>query len=332
MVKIILFNELESSIIDKLLWHLKKNNKTDDISFVNNNRTALEEIARSISLYPSIMKEQQLGKGIRTIETLVESLCEKDELSIMLHIPTKAVLGNGYLIAKINFFSMLIYLTNEIQGLEDIAAQIKSIISNNVFTIMSEEVFLSIIEDNDIPKHIRMNAGYLLAKIWEYRLDHGVKEFAPILLNIWKAREKLMPAFGTMNGFSELLLISEQTESVWLDFFRRDSLSEKEISSLEEFIFGLSYEEMIQIRMQMERMGKSSITKQDVEEIIGKNRIYPEYKICDPREFYRSFEHRKINAKFRAKARTDGPHKTIEEYIMCYLLSIPEEWMGRDAM
>lgn len=325
MKRIIVFRKEEQSAIETLLSELESGGRENEITTIKNNRDALRELAGSISLYPSILKEQQLGSATRTVETLVNSMCRIDQLDVRLHIPTKALLGNGYLIAKVNFFYMLLYLSEELPGVPEIKDLLKSFISSNISTLMAEEVFLAIIEDGEIQLDIRMNAGYLLANIWEYRLDHGVKEFAPILSDMWKAREKLVPVFGTMLGFSELFKMSEHIEPAFFDFIQRDELTEEEIASIEEFVFGLSFEEMEKIREEMERRDISVLGRKEVEDIIGPNRIYPEYRVTDLRDLYRSFRHRKSNARYRTRANHNGPHKTIEEYIMCYLLSLPVE-------
>ena len=321
MKRIVPFREEEGKIIENLLSALREKDRSKEIITVENNMVALKELARSISLYPSILKEQSLGSATRSVETLVDSMCSTDEFDFRLRIPTKALLGNGYLIAKINFFYMLIYLCGQVSASDEIKDSIMSFISNNIFTLMAEDVFLSIIEDCGIAPDVRMKAGYFIADIWERRLDHGVKEFVPILSEIWKARETLVPAFGTMLGFSELFKISGQIEPAFLDFFQRDELTDEEITSIEEFIFGLTYEETVKLRAEMERRDKYVLCREEVEEILGHNRIYAQERMKDHREIYHSFKHRKTNAKYRARAKLAGPHKTIEEYIMCYLLA-----------
>ncbi len=320
MKEIILFSEEEIDIIEKVLNILKEGKKNTEFKRIKNNRTSLQQLAASISLYPSILEVQHLGSAKRSVETLVFSLCREEQLDLRFHMPTKALLGNAFSIAKINFFFLLLYIVLENEQLKDSYTILKKIISNIVFTLMAEEVFLSIIDDRYVLKDIKIKAGYLLANIWEYRLDHGVKEFAPILSNIWRARGVLIPTFGTMLGFSELFRISEFIEPGFFDFLQRDELSDEEIESIDEFIFGLTYEETLKIREEMENSGKYVISRQDVDNILGKNRIYPDYDISDPRELYRSFSDRKVNAKYRAKSNLKGPKKTVEEYLMCYLL------------
>ncbi len=322
-IDILLFSEDEEGIIGTIVHGLEGLGRVQDLETIGNNRAALEELARAISLYPSILESHQLGSSCRSVESLVAALCEKAVPDMILHIPTKAILGRGYSIAKINFFIMLKYIVCEIEGMRSHVETLNAMIAANVFGITAEEVYISIIEDMSTAAHIRSNAAYLLAHTWEYRLGYEVREFAPILGAVWKAREKLIPNFGTMLGFSELFLISDNIETAWFDFLLRDRLSEEEIYALEEFIFGLTYEEIISLRAGMAERGKTSLSREEVDEFIESKHMH-EYSNDDPRDLYRSFRDRKLRARYRARARLAGPQKTLEEYLMCFLLAQPE--------
>ncbi len=331
MKKIILFHKEEKRLLDQFLDILKREKRNSDRDSIEHSRNALKDLAEAISMYPPIMGKQQLGNISRSVETLIDMLCMKEDPDLILHIPTKALVGKGFLIAKINFFYMFLYLAKGIgdsREIQDVLHELKMIISNNIFTLMSEEVFLSIIEDRKNSMHIRTNAGYLLANIWEYRLDHGIREFAPILSNIWKAREQLKPAFGTLMGFTELFKLSQGLDPLWLEFIDQALSTEEETSSLEEFLFGLSFEEISRLRGFMELTERNCLSPEDIFQVIGESSAYPRYDPDDSREFYRSFRHRLINTKVRKRARLMGPKKTIEEYIICYLLSRPSEKGG----
>jgi hypothetical protein len=267
----------------------------------------------------------------RSVFTLVDTLQFQDITDLVLHIPTKALLGKGFTFAKINFFYMLYYLAGDREAGPEDGTAIMDVISANVFTLMGEEVFLSIISDHAIPQHIRTNAGYLLANIWEYRMDHGVAEFAPVLTAVWKARQINRPSYGTMLGISELFKISEGSSKIWVDFLQRDSLCTEEVDAMQEFLLGLSYEEMAMLNENMERTGKNCLTRQEIDVILGERKVYPEYSYDDPRELFKSYRHRHKNAGFRYRAKREGPKKTLEEYIMCYLLSRPGDWIAADC-
>ncbi len=320
---IVLFNQEEESIIKNIVDALERLERTDVLESVRNNQTALRELAGSISLYPSILEKHQLGSFSRSVESLIESLCRRDVPDMILRIPTKAILGRGFSIAKINFLMMIRYVTEDFEELKTEVPRLLAQLANNVFTLTAEEVYLSIIDDEMTSRHIRYNAAYLLAHTWEYRIGYGVPEFAPILLSLWSARSKLIPHFGTMLGFSELFTISKEIEPNWFDFLERDELGEEEIFSLEEFIFGMTYEEIVSLRYKMEESGKSSFCREEIENCIGSD-VYPVYDGADPRELYRSFRGRKTHSRYRARAHVAGPKKTLEEYLMCFLLSVPE--------
>jgi hypothetical protein len=323
--EIVIFNQAEENLVSSVASILSESGRAGDADTLGNNRSALDDLARSISLYPSILEEHTLAGTSRSIDSLIRKLCTTWVPDMILHIPTKAVLGRGFSIAKINFFIMLRYVAREMERLKTFEDDILSLIAANVSALTAEEVFISIIEDMRIAEEIRYRAGYQVAQIWEYRVQYGVREFAPILHTLWKSREKLVPHFGTMLGFSELCMLSKDTETSWFDFLQRDGLTEDEICALEEFIFGLTHEEIVYLRESMEKNGKISLSRQEVESLLDKPQHYPEYWSDDPRELYRSFRDRKHHSRFRARAAAPGPKKTLEEYLMVFLLSRQQE-------
>lgn len=321
---LVVFSEREERIAGEILDLLARRGKTAEAGAVRTNKRALEELARSISMYPSILEERRLGGSSRSIKSLIDRLCQREIHDMILHIPTKAILGRGFSIAKINFFLMLSYVMREMKDPGGYAPVLLSLVAENVSSITAEEVYISILEDMSISKDVRGRAVNLLAHTWEYRLGDGVKEFAPILRKLWSARGKLVPNFGTMLGFAELFVISGSTETTWFDFITRDGLSDEEVHSVEEFIFGLSHEEIARLREVMLSQGRTSLDKQEVQALMGPSRSFPEYMSDDPKELYRSFRDRKLHARFRKRAGAGGPKKTLEEYLMCFLLSVPD--------
>ncbi len=326
MNDIIIFKPEEQAIVDTLVEELNRRRLTDELASISSNEMALNELSRSISMYPSILGSQSLGTSLRSVETLIENMVLHDMVDMLFHIPTKAILGQGYALAKINFFFMLLYICRETGKMKNIEADLLTAIQNNIYSIMAEEVFIAIIADKKIPMHIRSNAGYLLVNIWEHRLDHCVEEFAPTLTSIWLARDRLRPGFGTMLGVSELFSLAAQSDPVWFDFLQREELNEEEVNALQEFLLGLSYEEMKHISYHMKQEGKSAVNGEDVTKLIGEGDLDQFYREGDPRRFFKSFSHRKNNAIYRARGNLTGPKKTFEEYLMCFLLSRPGEW------
>jgi len=328
MKKIIPFLPLEEETINEVKSYLESVNKLEESKTLSNNEEALHDLARSISKYPSILGVQHLGGARRSVDTLVDTLQFHDMMDLVLYIPTKALLGKSFSFAKINFFYMIYYIAREHPGLGDHEDRILDIISGNIFTVMAEEVFLSIISDKKISKHVRSNAGYLLANIWEYRMGHGVSRFAPVLNKVWEARKAMKPVYGTMLGLSELFMLSQNSSGIWIRYLQREELNQDEIDALREFLMGLTYEEMKMLGENMDRSGKTCLNEQEMDIILGERKIYPEYRYDDPRELFKSYRHRSKNASFRLRALREGPKKTMEEYIMCYLLSLPDAWIA----
>lgn len=321
MNKIILLKNTELWLLKELLFKLERFNRKTEIREIKNEMKALKTLARTISLYPSIIEVKDIGKKTFNIDTLVENLCRKNEYNIVFNMPTKAILGKSYLIAKLNFFYRLLYLINEIEELAPAETAVTSVISDIIFSLMAEEVFLEIISDPHQTLDIRTNAGCYIIRIWEYRLTYGIKEFAPILENIWKARETISPVYGTLMGTAEMFQLSNKIDPQVRDFFNNHEFSDDDNYSLEEFLFGLRYENIIILRKKMKEMNKTVVTRSEIEQILNKNNLLTcRSKIGGPREFYSFFVQRKINAIHRAKTHSEGPKKTIEEHIMCYLL------------
>ena len=325
---LVVFNDDESGLIDRCQRVVKERGMIEPYQRIVSNINALIELSRAISQYPSILRSTDLGGNMRSVDSLIEMLCQKEGFDKTLHIPTKAVLGKGFLVAKINFFHMIRYLANPLPELREESIEINTIISEIVFTLMSEEVFVSIIEEENKDEAIRTRAAFLLANIWEYRLNQNVRDFAPILNSIWEARKKLQPVFGTMMGTIELMTLSAELDKAWADFVSFSTGSEEITQAIEEFLFTLSHEELTEIRVKMSELNLRCITKKDLSPILGKSHAYPEFGENDPREMYIFYRSRKHNAKFRKRAERPGPKMTIEEYIMSYLLSQPE-WAAK---
>ncbi len=326
MKEITTFGQEELKVIEAIKYLLDEDNKDHEIQLLNNNIFSLQTLTKSISLYPSILGEQHLNLNTRTIDSLITTICLNDPIDFILHIPTKAILGKSFIIAKINFFYMMLYMIQENFkdshiDISSIKTSICNIISNNIYSIIAEEVFLAILSDKSIPITIQKSSAYWLSQIWEHRMEHGIKSFTPILNKLWEIRQTMKPVFGTLLGLSEIFLLSEHHDNHWLNFLQRDELSEEEVDSLKEFIFGISYEEMTYLINRMNYMDKSSLSDEEISKFLGDKKVYPDFHLDDARNFFKFFQHRKNKALFRQKTQILGPKKTIEEYLMIYLLS-----------
>ncbi len=318
---LILFNDTESELVYQCLYCIKKNNKHDEVERIEKNINALLELIQAISFYPSILKSDSLSNKSRSVDTLMEVLRHNEGLDKIMYTPIKAVLGKSFLLAKLSFFKMMIIIAGEVPELQSKVNDLTNCATDVIFTLMVEEVYLCIVEDDDSDDLVRNRAGFLLANIWEYQLMEGVNDFAPILNEMWTARKKLIPIFGTMLGTMEIMQISQNVGPLWIEFIQHEDNPDEVFQAVEEFLFTLSYEELCLLRKEMKDKDLNSVSREKVEVLIGKSKLYADFDEADNREMYRFFRSRKINALFRKRAHMPGPKKTLEEHIMCYLLS-----------
>lgn len=320
MKTIQVFSEAEENITHQIKAMLRRTGAADDFRRVDDTHSSLIILADSISRYQSIFQDQHLGLHQRTVETLVENLCAHPDLNLVLNTPTKAVLGRGFSIAKINFFLLMSYLCNDNEGLCSKLEEIADIITHNVFSIMTEDVFTSIIADTSVDTGTRMEAGYFLARIWEHRVYRGVDEISPVLTNLWKTRRHFIPAYGTMAGISEIATFCARSDPEWDSFIEDDDFTDDTLESLREYLMGLTHEEMLSVQDYMERNSISSFSHEKINEMLGRSKSYMMINYDDPREIYHFYARRRENAVFRKKSGISGPSKTIEEYLICYMI------------
>jgi len=314
------FSDSEEIIISEIKKILQNSKNMEDIKVIEDTLISLQMLAESISHYPSLLDHQVLGKHSRTLESLVQNLCSHAGLSLLLNTPTKAILGRGFKIAKMNFFILISYICADYLHICSGNENIRKIISLNVFSIMAEEVFISIISDDTVDIRLRTDAGSLLAKIWEYRIYKGIEELEPVLTDLWISRQSFSPVFGTMQGVTEITSFCAERNPMWLNFLEDNEFNEDTLDALREYLMGLSFEEMIKIDDYMQLESISSFSIADIERVLGNSKSYPMNDYHDPREMYHFYARRKNNAIFRKKSSIRGPKRTIEEYIICYML------------
>ncbi|HPR38036.1 MAG TPA: hypothetical protein PLT13_10620 [Spirochaetota bacterium] len=320
MTAIQAFTSPEKYIIEQITEMLRNTDAIDDYVRVDETHLSLLILAESISRYPSILQDQHLGQNRRTVDTLVQNLCSHPNLNLVLNTPTKAVLGRGFTIAKINFFLLVSYLCSDNEGLCMMLDEIQDIITHNVFSMMTEDVFISIVSDDSIEYETRIEAGYFLTKIWENRIYKGIEEISPVLNNLWKNRLNFIPAYGTLAGISEIATFCSRSNPEWNRFIEDDDFTDDTLESLREYLMGLSHEEMLLVQDYMEKNSIISFNRDNISGMLGRDKSYAMINYDDPREMYHFYSRRKENAEFRKKSRIKGPSKTIEEYLVCYMI------------
>ncbi len=279
----------------------------------------LRTSAELVRDYPSIASSWE-DSGDRTFsaDTLVELLCHVPDYDLDLHIPTKAVLGQAYLVAKINFLKALGYVVRDDSLRERIAREV----GQSIYTKLAEELFVSIVTDATAPRDVKTGAARFLFRIWEDRLLMEVDDFAPYLESAWQARAKLLPVLGTMLGTQEVFrLFQEARDKRFLDYFGEDDVEEEQLFALEEFLFDLSHEEIARLRAHMIEEGRAVVTLEAARALLGQARTsWTPPATNAAQALYTSYKKRRVNAAHRTLTGEPGPKKTAEEYVMIAFL------------
>ncbi len=189
---------------------------------------------------------------------------------------------------------------------------------------MAEDLYISIISDSSGDESWAGRASRELITIWDDRSKAEIDVFAPLLQQLWEARNSLVPVLlGTLLGTVELLQLSMQLSNTWHVFLQERGNQAEVVSALNEFLFSLSYEQQRKLEKWMDSNGGKVVSR---EEAAGLLNLGPSQRLEGPGEdelpvirLYRSFHRRNALARMRRDSERKGPHRTLEQYLLLYL-------------
>lgn len=332
--KISAFSEKEKVVLEKASALLME--KGDDIyQTFKNRKKDLDVLALLVSRTAPLRGKEKYGMEKRDVSTMAEAISSTGTMNPLL-VPTRATMGRCFVITKINFFFFILKVIIPDKANCTIAEEIQKYYSKMIFSLMAEEAYESIIDNNlSDKKHVKA-AAEELTHLWEYRMDRNLDEFSPPLMALWKERCKIIPILGTLKGTMEILKLSINLPNAWIQFLAENSSKEDVGDALEEFVFGLSYEEIKYLREKMQTLSLTAIDRKQAVEILKNNCNYSAthcnsfFFEGDAREIYSFFHQRLANASKRKLVgeNPEGPEKTIEEL---FLISILEKKKGNIA-
>jgi len=311
-------DEAELSLVQESLQWLEAEHP-EDAELARRRFQDLHLLGRAISRFPSVI-ESQIIRGVeRNGKTLVASLTQFSRSSRILHTPSRVVALRSYLVAKSHAFSLLCILMDHNHPLQ---TGLKSVIFKISCALMAEDVYLACLENPlfSMEKKIRLASD--LVHLWEHGIDPRSVHHVPSLQALWSAREASPPTFGTLDGSSELVRLSMELDDEWQDFLLHNLNNEETKAALEEFLFGLSYEEIQQLRSRLVKYGICAIDYGEVRSYLGAEPAYGDYSGFfhngDPRAIYDFYAERRDAAQYRHRSKAPGPHKTLEELYLMY--------------
>ena len=309
-------SEDEELLVGKIEDWLKDRNPQNHI-LVHERFRRLRNLGNAVFDYPSIKNIQYVRDILIDEHQLTESLLAFSAASQLLRTPAKVAALRSFLVAKFHAFSLLARLTEDNEGLH---LPSKNISFSVIFTLMAENVYFSCLEDPGFSSNTKSRLADDLIALWDSGTDLRSIRHLMALSSLWTARDSSPPSFGTMDGNTELLRISIDmgTDTEWEDFLKEESTNDKTRWALEEFLFGLSYEEILQVRGRLKRYGVTSVSHKEVRSYLDSKPVFSPVNNHDPRAIYDFFIERRDACTLRKRVSAPGPLHTLEEIYLKY--------------
>jgi hypothetical protein len=228
------------------------------------------------------------------------------------------VAARSFLVAKSHAFSLLSIL---VRDTDRFRTPVRSVIFSIICTLMAEEVYFSCLDDPSFSESIKSRLAADLLSLWDSGTDPRSSQHLPALESLWIARDEAPPVFGTMDGFSELMRISLDLGEDWHEFVAEHISDNETRWALEEFLFGLSYEEILEVRSRLRSVGISAVNADEVRSYLGGKPAYALAKDPDPRAIYDFYVDRRDAAALRKRISSAGPLRTLEEIYLKYRIA-----------
>ncbi len=330
-IGITILTKHQEALVKRLLDALHKE-APDRVDHLETRLRKVEKLAKDIALFPSLLERTETNTSVRTPEELIESLVSyHEEGDTLLQLPSKATLGKSFLVTKIHTFYSMYKLARDFTSMDE--KSVKEYIDETIsimLTLMAEDVYMDIIRDESIDKVLRREMALSLIILWEHRSDQTIDDIAPVLQSVWQARRKIAPIFGTMMGTSELMQVSMQMDGQWVQFMK-SRLADPDVSqAMEEFLFGISHEQIQRLKEILKGQGVKNIGRDEVSSYLGE-RVKTDIA-ADYRDFYLLFTVRRDNARVRARLHFDGPKHTLEDHFIRFVIEQNAEKQRNDSV
>lgn len=252
-------------------------------------------------------------------EPLLDLLCTVPEWDLDLHVPVRVIFGQAYLVAKINFFKAVAYGLDSVGAPEPLRERVEAELGQSIYTKLAEELFIAIVTDTRSERRVKVAAARSLFQVWQDRLEREIDDFAPVLESVWRSRNKVRPVIGTTLGTHEFFhLLKNCTDTQFLEYFENE-VPVEQVQAFEEFLFGLSWEQLTELRAQMQENNASTISSEKAYETVGHPSSWAPQD-GGPQSLYTSYKKRRVRAQYRALTNSPGPKKTAEEFVMTAFL------------
>jgi hypothetical protein len=313
-----ILDEQEESLLAEVLIFLKEE-FPEEVPLVEERFACIRQLAEAINRFPKVEGIQQIRGMVRDEHNLISALMHTTPSSRLLHMPTRIAASHSLLVAKSHAFSLLALLTTTRPALQ---RSIRRMVFSIIFVLMAEDVYISCLDEKSFGQKKKDDLAEDLFLLWNSGSDSRFSRYTPALEALWNARNSSPPSFGTMEGSSELIRISMDLEKEWQDFIVERLGDDETRWALEEFLFGLSYEEICQVRNRLRRFGINAVDYREVPVYLGSQPSYTVVAYNDPRAIYDFYTDRRDAALMRGRTAAPGPRNTLEELYLKYRIAL----------
>ncbi len=287
----------------------------------------LKHLADVMQAYPSLLQSQSLGQQKRDNASLIDALSHATLFTVDMLLPMRALVGQTYIMARLNFFRLLHQVVQEALGdcsdfttLED---AIGEQISQSIHAKVIESLLISMVCDNTLKDAVRTKGASVLTRLWDNRFSKRIEAYFPVLETTWEARRHTTVQLGTLMGVSEIFaLMREGGDLRFVDYFSRDTCPHDELQAFREFLFGVSAEELRIMDKKMKDGKNRVFTTQDADTTLSlpSTYLYNHSATDFVTQLYLFFVKRHLEAHTRRIRNLQGPKRTAEEYVLVYFL------------
>jgi hypothetical protein len=315
--QVLSLKESEKTLVREITARLDADNPAE-AEIVRERFDCLESFGMTIALFPLIRETQTLLGFARDDRQFIQSLVGLGPSSNLLHIPSRIQAVRSFLVTKFHAFSLLFKLISKDP---ELSKPVQRIVFSILFTIMAEDVYFSCINEPSFPLDMKLNLAEGLISLWDSGSELAMAKHFPALEALWMARNDSPPSFGTLDGTSEIFRISIDLGDDWHTFLIHKLADDETKWALDEFLFGLSYEELVSVRSRLRRFGINAVDFDEIRFYLGSRPAYSIVKKSDPRELYDFYIDRKEASLLRKRLAAPGPYKTLEEIYLEYRMN-----------
>ena len=311
-------NNEETEVLERIKKYLDSRDP-EECELVKQRFECLAALGMAISQYPSVRESQKIRGVQRSEEQLLDALCSFAAPSYLLHIPARVVAARSYLVAKFQAFSLLQILAG---GQEEFYLPLRKVIMSVIHTLMAEEVYFSCLNEPGFSRELKLNLANDLISLWDSGSDPHMVKYLSVLDSLWHARDSSPPSFGTLNATSELLRITMDLGDDWHNFLVINMMVNETRWALEEFLFGLSYEEINSVRSRLVKLGINAVSHDEIPSYLESKPAYGVINSSDYRAIYNFYVDRRDAARLRQRLSLPGPGRTLEEIYLKYRIAL----------